>query len=132
MAIASGTNGSVTNSSGYSVGITGWSIDTSIAELDITSWGDAASGVIWREFIAGIREFTGSITAKWDPTASVLAGIGTELSVTLTADTEQGSGGVGFTASIIVTGISPAVEIEGITTVGFAFRGAGALVPVLS
>lgn len=132
MAVASGTNGSITNTSGYSAAVTAWTIDASIAELDITSWDDASSGVIWREFIAGIREYTGTITARWDPTESILDGIGTELSVTFTADTEQGASGVGLAGDIIVTGISASVEMEGVTSVSFTFRGAGALTATTS
>lgn len=121
MAIVSGTNGSVTNSSGYSAGITAWTADITIAELDITSWDDASAGVIWREFIAGVREWTGTITARWDATANITEGIGTELSVSLLVD-----GTKGITGNVIVTGISASVEMESVAGVSFTFRGAGA------
>ena len=121
MAIVSGTNGSVTNSSGYSAGITAWTADITIAELDITSWDDASAGVIWREFIAGVREWTGTITARWDATADITNGIGTELSVSLLVD-----GTKGITGNVIVTGISASVEMESVAGVSFTFRGAGA------
>lgn len=121
MAIVSGTNGSVTNSSGYSAGITAWTADITIAELDITSWDDASAGVIWREFIAGVREWTGTITARWDATSNITTGIGTELSVSLLVD-----GTKGITGEIIVTGISANVEMESVAGVSFTFRGAGA------
>ena len=121
MAIVSGTNGSVTNSSGYSAGITAWTADITIAELDITSWDDASAGVIWREFIAGVREWTGTITARWDATADITNGIGTELSVSLLVD-----GTKGITGDVIVTGISASVEMESVAGVSFTFRGAGA------
>jgi len=122
VAIVSGTNGSVTNSSGYSAGITAWTADITIAELDITSWDDdAGSGVIWREFVAGVREWTGTITARWDAASDISAGIGTELSVSLLVD-----GTKGITGQIIVTGISASVEMESVAGVSFTFRGAGA------
>ena len=121
MAIVSGTNGSVTNSSGYSAGITAWTADITIAELDITSWDDASAGVIWREFVAGVREWTGTITARWDATADITNGIGTELSVSLLVD-----GTKGITGNVIVTGISASVEMESVAGVSFTFRGAGA------
>lgn len=121
MAIVSGTNGSVTNSSGYSAGITAWTADITIAELDITSWDDLADGAIWREFIAGVREWTGTITARWDATADITNGIGTELSVSLLVD-----GTKGITGDVIVTGISASVEMESVAGVSFTFRGAGA------
>lgn len=121
MAIVSGTNGSVTNASGYSAGITAWTADIAIAELDITSWDDASAGVIWREFIAGVREWTGTITARWDATSNITTGIGTELSVSLLVD-----GTKGITGEIIVTGISANVEMESVAGVSFTFRGAGA------
>ena len=120
MAIVSGTNGSVTNSSGYSAGITAWTADITIAELDITSWDDATAGVIWREFVAGVREWTGTITARWDATANITNGIGTELSVSLLVD-----GTKGITGQIIVTGISASVEMESVAGVSFTFRGVG-------
>lgn len=121
MAIVSGTNGSVTNSSGYSAGITAWTADITIAELDITSWDDATAGVIWREFVAGVREWTGTITARWDATSNITTGIGSELSVSLLVD-----GTKGITGEIIVTGISASVEMESVAGVSFTFRGAGA------
>lgn len=121
MAIVSGTNGSVTNSSGYSAGITAWTADIAIAELDITSWDDATAGVIWREFVAGVREWTGTITARWDATSNITTGIGSELSVSLLVD-----GTKGITGEIIVTGISASVEMESVAGVSFTFRGAGA------
>lgn len=121
MAIVSGTNGSVTNASGYSAGITAWTADITIAELDITSWDDATAGVIWREFVAGVREWTGTITARWDATADITNGIGTELSVSLLVD-----GTKGITGNVIVTGISASVEMESVAGVSFTFRGAGA------
>jgi len=120
VAIVSGTNGSVTNSSGYSAGITAWTADITIAELDITSWDDATAGVIWREFVAGVREWTGTITARWDATANITNGIGTELSVSLLVD-----GTKGITGQIIVTGISASVEMESVAGVSFTFRGVG-------
>ncbi len=121
MAIVSGTNGSVTNASGYSAGITAWTADITIAELDITSWDDATAGVIWREFVAGVREWTGTITARWDATSNITTGIGSELSVSLLVD-----GTKGITGEIIVTGISASVEMESVAGVSFTFRGAGA------
>lgn len=132
MSVASGTNGSVTNASGYSTAVIGWTADISIAELDITSWDDATSGVIWREFLSGIREWTGTITARWDPTDTILAGVGTELSVTLIADTEQGASGVGLSGTVRITGIGASVEIEGVAAVQFTFRGSGAPTAVVS
>ena len=127
MAIVSGTNGSVTNASGYSNGITAWTADLAIAELDVTSWDNSVGGVIWREFIAGVREWTGTITARWDATADITAGIGTELSVSLLVD-----GTKGITGNIIVTGISANVEMESVAGVSFTFRGAGAPTVVTS
>jgi hypothetical protein len=121
VAIVSGTNGSVTNASGYSAGITAWTADITIAELDITSWDDATAGVIWREFVAGVREWTGTITARWDATSNITTGIGSELSVSLLVD-----GTKGITGEIIVTGISASVEMESVAGVSFTFRGAGA------
>jgi hypothetical protein len=133
MSVASGTNGSLSFSSGgYAVAVTAWTLDIGIAELDITSWDDATAGVIWREFVAGIREYTGTITARLDPATSVLLDIGSELSATFTVDTEQGTGGLGYSGDIIVTGISPAVEMEGVASVSFTFRGAGALTATTS
>lgn len=121
MAIVSGTNGSVTNSSGYSAGITAWTADITIAELDITSWDDASAGVIWREFVAGVREWTGTITARWDASSNITTGIGSELSVSLLVD-----GTKGISGDVIVTGISASVEMESVAGVSFTFRGAGA------
>jgi hypothetical protein len=111
----------VTNASGYSAGITAWTADITIAELDITSWDDATAGVIWREFVAGVREWTGTITARWDATSNITTGIGSELSVSLLVD-----GTKGITGEIIVTGISASVEMESVAGVSFTFRGAGA------
>jgi hypothetical protein len=133
MAVASGTNGSLSfGSGGYATAVTAWTLDVAIAELDITSWDDASSGVIWREFIAGIREYTGTITARLDPAQTVLADIGSELSATFDVDTEQGTGGLGYTGDIIITGITPSVEMEGVSEVSFTFRGAGELTAVTS
>lgn len=128
MALVSGTNGSLSYSSGgYATAINGWSLDIGIADLDVTSWDDATSGVIWRERIAGIREFSGTISAVLDPTQDALASIGTALTATFTVDTEQGAAGVGFSGDIIVTGINPSTDVNSAATVSFSFVGQGAL-----
>jgi len=81
--------------------------------------------VLWREFIAGVREWTGTITARWDATVSIVAGIGTELSVSLLVD-----GTKGITGNIIVTGIS-AKRRDGIGCRGVRSRSAVAGAPTV-
>lgn len=130
MAVVSGTFGSVTNASGYASAINAWTIDVAVAEQDITSWDDASSGVIWRNRIAGIREWSGTFSGLLDAAAIASGGsdgygLGDELSATFTIDGVAATPGT-IAGTVIITGVSHNVDIANPGTISFTFVGKGA------
>lgn len=126
MAFVSGTAGSVTYVSGGTtqiVGVHEWAIDVGQETPETTAFGDQ-----WRTYVAGIREWTGSMGMHGDPTAasqtfinSLQLGGSAALLFRFHAGTNYYSG------SAIVSGHAPEVSYDGIYEDSFDLQGSGPL-----
>lgn len=125
MALITGTLGGITLDTGYSTGVTGWTVNVDIPAQETTSWDDYSSG-LWRTFVQGVRSWSGTVTCRWDPTVSVLGAIGSEVSLDLHLDA-TGSSELGVGGSAQLTGIAGSVDMETPGEVTFTFQGTGAL-----
>lgn len=126
MAYVSGTAGSVVYVSGGTtqvVGVHEWSIDVGQETPETTAFGDQ-----WRTYVAGIRNWTGSMGMHGDPSASSQGfirdlQIGGSAAVTFRfyAGTNYYSG------SAMVSGHAPEVAYDGIFEDSFDLQGSGPL-----
>ncbi len=127
MALITGTlGGIVITGTGYSTAVTGWTVNVDVPAQETTSWDDYSSG-IWRTFVQGVRSWTGTITCRWDPTVSVVSGIGQTVTLALNVDNSASAAALGVTGSAILTGIAGNLDTETPGEVTFTFQGSGAL-----
>jgi len=107
---------------------TGWTINTSLDLAEITAQGDN-----WRDYIAGLNEWDGSLEVTFDPSNTqqvalvnniIAATPGTKLT-----DIEWTLEDTGdyFSGDVFLTGFSTAPNISGGVTATFTFKGSGAL-----
>lgn len=126
MAYVSGTAGSVAYVSGGTTvvsGVSEWSLDVSQDTPETTAFGDQ-----WRTFVAGIREWTGSMGMHGDPTAASQGFIRNLQTGGSTAITFRFYAGTNYyEGSAMVSGHSPEVSYDGIFEDSFDLQGSGAL-----
>lgn len=116
MAAKAGFGGIVTLS-GLTVGVKTWIMSTVADPLETTTLADDQN----RQFIAGLKSFTGSMEANWDVANTVAVGdIGL-------ATFQFGSGGTdSVSASVLLTGIDTENAFDGVIAAGITFQGTGA------
>lgn len=126
MAYVSGTAGSVAYVSGGTTSIAGvheWSIDIGQDTPEVTAFGDG-----WRNYVNGIKEWSGSFGVRKDPAVTAqdtvrgyLIGGSAPVVHRFYAGTNYYSG------SVIVTGSSPELAFDGTWEDSFDFQGVGPL-----
>jgi hypothetical protein len=141
MANVSGKDGSITFSSGYSIDVTEWTVDCAAEEVEGTSLGDK-----WKDFFAGVKEWSGSYTALADD-ADIYAATETTVGRSSPSATSQafylggaaatatfyfaetgGTADDGLTGTIFITGVSANAAVGGTaSSFTFTFRGDGTL-----
>ncbi|MHC4808023.1 MAG: hypothetical protein ACYTBX_17425 [Planctomycetota bacterium] len=115
MAARAGFGGIVTLS-GLTVGVKTWIVNTVADALETTTLADNQN----RQFIAGLKSFTGSMEANWDVANTVAVGdIGL-------ATFQFGSDTDSVSASILLTGIDTENAFDGVVSAGITFQGTGA------
>lgn len=103
-----------------------WKLDIDAAALETTNFSSGG----WKEFIAGLKDWTGSFDANWDVAndtngqAVIQSNMfaGTSMTVELDVD-----GTHKYTGSILVTKSSIDAQVKGIITISYTFQGTGAL-----
>lgn len=118
MAAFSGKSGSVDCGSNWDTEVKSFTINIGQQALESTAFGDS-----WREFVVGLQDWSGSYTANLD-TSTTLTWLTSAATATFTA-----SSGRTYTGLIIVTGLNPAVNVDGVAEVTVNFQGTGALTP---
>lgn len=102
-----------------SFNITAWKLDFTGEAPDKTDF--TATG--FRKFLSGLRQWSGSIELNVDDTSQLtIANIGSSGSLTLNY-----TDSIGFIGTAILTGVHPAVSVDGIQTQTVDFQGTGAL-----
>lgn len=126
MAALSGTAGSVVYTTGGTtvVGeIKEWSIDSSMEPPETTAFGDQ-----WKEFIAGIRDWSASFNGNFDSGDAVQTSLrnaflgGSAITGRFYVSSANYFSGSGF-----VTGHSPTTSYDGVAAIEYAMQGNGAL-----
>lgn len=97
--------------------ITSWSAEVTSDVAEVTDMGDS-----WKEYLAGLKDWTATVVCFADETQSPLA-IGASALLTL----EMVDAGDNIEGNAICTGISFGVDITGANTVTHAFQGNGVL-----
>lgn len=120
MAVIAGYDGLVTVSSGYTTKIKSWTVNFTNTELDTSAFGD-----IWKSFIIGVSEWSGTYTglidnATFDPLSSILFGAASA-AATFVYDNSSTDGAI--TGSIIITGMDASNAVDGVGEVTFTFEG---------
>lgn len=125
MAAIAGKDGQVQLGANVVAETTNWSLDITVDPIDTTVHLDE-----WREFIAGLRGWSGTIEASWDMTdtngqlalQALMTGTPAVIAVELwTANL------LGYSGDIWVTGISVGTPVEDKVSVSFSFTGNSAL-----
>lgn len=129
MAYQSGTAGSVAYVSGGTtvvVGVHEWSIDVGQDTPETTAFGDQ-----WRSFVAGIREWTGSMGMHGDAVAASQAFIrNLQIGGSAALVFRFYAGTNYYEGSAMVSGHSPEIAFDGIYEDSFDLQGTGPLVAV--
>lgn len=106
-----GYEGSVTGVAGTAE-ITSWTISLTQDVLDATSFDSSG----WRQFVAGLKGATGSMTAK---------GLDFDLGATASAVFTTKAGSKTFTASILINESTTSVPVDGIIEYSCSFTVCG-------
>lgn len=125
MAAVAGRGGSVKIGAATVASIKNWSLDINLDTLDIT-----ALGKTWKEFIAGLREWSGSLEGDWDVQTDVtgqkaiqdalLNGTAVTLELYVNAANK-------YSGSAFITAASPSADVGDLVSISFDFQGTGAL-----
>lgn len=104
--------------------VTKWSIDEKADTIEDTSMGDTS-----RTYKTGLKSYSGSVDCHWDPTDTNGQGA---LAVGATATLGLYPEGTGttahyYSATVIVTGVSPQGGMSDLVERNFTFQGIGAL-----
>jgi predicted secreted protein len=127
MAALSGTAGSVVYTTGgtTTVGeIKEWSIDAAMDPPETTAFGDS-----WKEFIAGIREYSGTFSGNMDTADTVQTSLrnsflgGSAVALRL----HHSLAGYFVVGTAFLTGFAPAISYDGVGEIEYSFQGSGAL-----
>lgn len=126
MAALSGTLGSIVFTTGGTT-VVGemkeWSLDMQMDTPDATAFGDT-----WREFVSGIKTWTGSFSGNFDGSDSAQTSLrsaflaGSVCSYRFAVDSSHY-----FAGSALINGQSPSTSFDGLATTEFSIQGTGAL-----
>lgn len=116
MAAITGQRGNVTFASGYRTGVYSWTIDYTADALEVTTFGSLG----FRDYIPGLRAWSGTYECRLDDTVRIEhpgrpAAYAEFLAVA----------GTLYTGTIIITGISLSVAVDGVASATFTFTGSG-------
>jgi len=118
MAVYTGISGSVALAGGYNLHIKSFTLRIVSAEHDVTAFGSDG----WKEWIAGLKEWSGSFEGWQDTVVAIQLPGQVAAALTLTAYT-----GKTFSGNAFVQQVEPAVDVAGVGSVSFTFRGTGIL-----
>jgi predicted secreted protein len=127
MAALSGTAGSVVYVTGgtTTVGeIKEWSLDGAMEPPEVTAFGDQ-----WKEFIAGIREYSGTFIGNMDTADTVQTSLrnsyfgGSAVALRL----HHSLAGYFSAGTVYITGFAPSISYDGAAQIEYSFQGSGAL-----
>ena len=101
-------------------GMRDWTIDYTADTVETTDYDDA--GV--KQFLATLTGWTGTFSGFGHPGWETAAAVGTQYLGSFFVSASTGSS---YTGSVIITGASPGVAVDGAAVVSYTFQGTGAL-----
>lgn len=120
MAKAHGKGSSITFAN-LTVGDSAFSIDDGIDTPEVTDFADGAAG--FKKFIAGLRDWTATVTGVWDDTPNTAA-VGDESTLTLQL---SGAGNLKFAGNAILQRQTVVSAVNDVITHEWTFQGNGTL-----
>ncbi len=128
MAAVAGKGGTVTYAGGSVATLKEWSLDISPDMHDVTSFTTAAP--TWKEFIAGLNSWTGSLSGTFDAASTgqnnLITDSLTPVSAAVILEKDQANGGK-YSGNALISGASVGVAIDGLVDMGWDLQGTGAL-----
>ena len=128
MPARTGKQGTISYAGGHVATINNWSLDTNNGMHDVTSF--STGTVQWREYIAGLSDWSGSIDGVFNPAST---GQGTLISNTLSPTTaaivlemDKETGG-SYTGSCLLESMGVSVGIDGTVDMSWSFQGTATL-----
>lgn len=123
-----GFDGSITVEAGAMGNAKAWSLDISQETIDITDFGSNG----WKESVAGLKSWSGSVTAIFDASGTaegaLQTGLTTGSDVTLALTLGGGTGSYDvYSGEAKITSQSVTNDVNGVVEVTFNFEGNGAL-----
>ena len=128
MAAAAGKGGTVTYAAGNVATLREWSLDVTNDTLDVTSFTTAAP--TWKEVIAGLSSWTGSLSGTFDPASTGQNNLITDSLVPVSAavvlEKDQTNGGK-YSGNALISGLSVGTVIDGLVNMSWDLNGTGAI-----
>ncbi len=119
MAAIAGKGGTVTYAGGNVATLKEWSLDVSADMHDVTSFTTAAPS--WKEFIAGLNSWTGSLSGTFDAASTgqnnLITDALTPVSAAVVLEKDQVNGGK-YSGNVLISGASVGVVIDGLVDMG--------------
>lgn len=118
-----GYGGGIKWASGAVAELGEWGIDINVDMQEITSFGD-----LWKRYLAGLREWAGSCSGRFDGTdagqkamlAALLAG--TSATITFKLDDTHS-----FSGTAYLSAAGPSASVDGLVEISFDIQGTGEL-----
>ena len=128
MAAVQGKKGSINYDGGNVATLNNWGLDVANDMLDVTSF--TTSAPQWRIFLDGLSTFTGNVSGIFDGASTgqndLITNSITPVAATVILEMDQIVGGK-YTGSVLLSGMSPSVAIDGTVEISWDMQGTGAL-----
>ena len=123
MACFNGKSGALAVGTENIAQLTSWTITENVDTVECTYM-----GANWKEYMAGIREWEGSLEAVYDGSNQGLASaLATGSTVAIIAYPESGDSDHQWSGNAIITSIEHTAELEDVVRISASFTGTGAL-----
>lgn len=120
-----GYGGSIKWANGAVAELGEWGIDISVDMLEVTSFGD-----LWKRYLAGLREWTGSCSGRFDGADAGQKAMLTALLAGTSATVEfilELAGTHKFSGTVYLSASSVSAVVDGVVEVSYDMQGTGEL-----
>ncbi len=128
MAASPGKLGTINYAGGNVATLNNWTLDIGNEMLDVTPFTTTAPQ--WRDVIAGLSGFTGTIAGVFDGASTgqndLITNTLTPVAATVILEKDQTVGGK-YTGSVLLSGMSIGVAVDGLDEISWDLQGTGAL-----
>jgi hypothetical protein len=128
MAAITGKSGTVLYSGGSVATINSWSLDVDTNMHDVTSF--TTDVLQWREFVAGLSGFTGSLSGTFNPDSTgqnnLITNTLTPVAAAVVLELDKVAGG-SLSGSVFLQSMSLGSDIDATSDASWSLQGTGAL-----